>query len=1259
MDQNYFNISRLPKDPQSATKYFVEILLQNVYPLLQRISNKIQLRIKDGTLDESILFKIRDVYSLCSNQIKKCVLNLLDVFKHEHNQQLCLQESRQYILERLICCFEKLYSIEECLLESGNSSVDTLNSSLLITTMYFVNWIDQTFEILNKMSTVVYRTDYKESDEIYEEWKNEVVECVSELHTSIDELLLSAMTLCRYCLPSDQPIVKVRCQVVLRETKALLSDVIEGDLDAVFHATTESLKLPIKPSNTNLLIDVLKDVLYVLETNTNTALLALLVHCFSHSTSLVEVLRNHLKSKKDNMCPCNVNYDDVAESCVFVKDFDLYNERLLQIGSFAISCSSDQKRVLSLKSGLASLEALDPHLVPALMMSPNSTHSDLLIDSWNQEISEIKNNVFLIVDPIAFSDRVKQMMHQLLLDVTKENGYNNSKVCAVINIGCTVCDFFNIYNKYEPEALEQNAELVPLLKDLNKVQLECKVVSNMLSSGDDFVYDTNKSKSLKEVTFAQLLKRLKLLFTLVSRINALISPKDNDQHFYEDDPTIEDRNMTHTLYGKNGCTYINSPRKRINTISRSIFTRTANIRSSTAKYPLSILTKNLKVKQFKDLSFSVKLDEICDSSYKSKRSKSILYNSPMQRCSLRKAVLSRQCKAVYKDRDVLRNENAWESSAISEKGSLMDATTSLQITEVLNQINDLTNLSTVSRLPNNPTVSINQETFTEDKDIRSNILRLTINNENTAKFKHVWNISVNSSESNVDSSQASNITLPSNVTTLERINDLEFVENKLNELKMRRHIRKLHSRRRTRFLLGATIVLAFSTYINQVVGLESDAPTIQWPSMPRRNIAALAREGYLRSPVNGLKRSISTLAKNGQLPTFRSPYDETDKQEEDDESPDKRNMASIARLRSYSTMKRNIQALARDGHRFGRGQYSQPNEKRNIAALARNGLIHKKDEIAGDEYYYPFYQNPIPPLSEIDGPYDFNEMYDFQQSVNPDMFPPLSRVLKRSDVGIYPNMFVPNQMDSDGYWNLKRGSVGLPALGLYRPIYTDNNNRNKRSVLLIPDVIDKNDIDEDSEDYENESDDKRSVDEDYDQQTFVKRHIGSLARYGLLPTFRYSGGRYSRSGRARLLLPSQEYLPYRKYPSNENVQTREYISNTEDDASIDAGDDTYISPPAIPAHPHPTGRYFHRALSNEVPPSNSPSIPPPLTLSHYEAMTRNRWQPPKEPNKFYYFRSLKVPHHTSGKRYLLLPAVDKAIRKSYRNSSLPSRRKNL
>lgn len=248
----------------------------------------------------------------------------------------------------------------------------------------------------------------------------------------------------------------------------------------------------------------------------------------------------------------------------------------------------------------------------------------------------------------------------------------------------------------------------------------------------------------------------------------------------------------------------------------------------------------------------------------------------------------------------------------------------------------------------------------------------------------------------------------------------------------------------------------------------------QWPTFPRRNVAALARGGYLRNPSLGFKRSISTLAKNGQLPTFRSPYTDGGKQENDDDesSQEKRNMASIARLRSYSAMKRNIQALARDGYRVGRGQYNQNGEKRNIAAMARNGMFGKRDiESNGDEYYYPFYQNPLPPLSEIDGPLDYNELYDLQQSVNPDMFPPLSQVFKRSGFQPFADSYdgdhTSKMIDN---WSWKRGSYGMPVHGLYRPNYIDPTVRTKRYIMSIPDVIEGNEI-EKPEDNE----DKRSV----------------------------------------------------------------------------------------------------------------------------------------------------------------------------------------
>lgn len=61
----------------------------------------------------------------------------------------------------------------------------------------------------------------------------------------------------------------------------------------------------------------------------------------------------------------------------------------------------------------------------------------------------------------------------------------------------------------------------------------------------------------------------------------------------------------------------------------------------------------------------------------------------------------------------------------------------------------------------------------------NNVLSLTVNNETISK--RVWNIPVNvSSETPVDDSTASS--QPSNFSTLERLNDLNVLESKMNDL---------------------------------------------------------------------------------------------------------------------------------------------------------------------------------------------------------------------------------------------------------------------------------------------------------------------------------------------------------------------------------------------------------------------------------------------------------------------------------------------
>lgn len=106
----------------------------------------------------------------------------------------------------------------------------------------------------------------------------------------------------------------------------------------------------------------------------------------------------------------------------------------------------------------------------------------------------------------------------------------------------------------------------------------------------------------------------------------------------------------------------------------------------------------------------------------------------------------------------------------------------------------------------------------------------------------------------------------------------------------------------------------------------------------KRSVAALAAQGLLHHSNNAAaaaaKRSLATLAKNGQLPT-PDPEIVADAEQRNE---DKRYVGSLARsgnLMGYG--KRNIGTLARD--------FQLPqNGKRNLATMARLGMLGNRND---------------------------------------------------------------------------------------------------------------------------------------------------------------------------------------------------------------------------------------------------------------------------------------------------------------------------
>lgn len=97
----------------------------------------------------------------------------------------------------------------------------------------------------------------------------------------------------------------------------------------------------------------------------------------------------------------------------------------------------------------------------------------------------------------------------------------------------------------------------------------------------------------------------------------------------------------------------------------------------------------------------------------------------------------------------------------------------------------------------------------------------------------------------------------------------------------------------------------------------------------KRNLGSLARAGLLRTPSDYLKRSIATLAKNGQLPS-REPDSDESTSSGGGWSDDKRNVGSAFKSGYMLNGKRNIASLAR--------KYELPG-KRNIQSLLRTGML--------------------------------------------------------------------------------------------------------------------------------------------------------------------------------------------------------------------------------------------------------------------------------------------------------------------------------
>ncbi|GLV44179.1 Spitting Image [Carabus blaptoides fortunei] len=397
-------------------------------------------------------------------QLTTCLRLMFNLLCKELSNKLLIMESRRFLIKRFIYCFD---GIKKCL----NDDICQEPSP------GFIQWMDTALSLVSAMDASEY-----------------VTENMEKTKSGIEEVLCHAMSIAQISSAEDCKKIKAGIQSVLHELNQLNS---------------EYTKLEQNPSLCNLYIDLVSDKLCSLERKVNTAVLNISLQVFSTLIAPLKKLQQVCEDAETSIL--NRSEDDLDE---LVTALDMHVDCLIQVGLFAIACSTNTNIVSKIRSNLASLESLESELVPALTslyMEPSTVaclHANLFIEHWQQEVRKLKNSVCFIIDPVAFGQVVYEdykisleSFSQLMTDI--EFVFTKDRLLPI----CDRIEIFIIVARASIQDMRLTLDCL-ISRQCNKlveVFIELSAAINQLSDNSDRQYSK------------RVLKRLNVLKTMLKR----------------------------------------------------------------------------------------------------------------------------------------------------------------------------------------------------------------------------------------------------------------------------------------------------------------------------------------------------------------------------------------------------------------------------------------------------------------------------------------------------------------------------------------------------------------------------------------------------------------------------------------------------------------------------------------------------------------------------------------------------------------------
>ncbi|KAK9884752.1 hypothetical protein WA026_007601 [Henosepilachna vigintioctopunctata] len=426
----------------------------------------------------------RDFLIFQFTQLMSALELLADVIINEQKLNMILKSCRKSMCKRINFCLDTIGGIFKSKIELNNSGC-------------FLRWMDNALQKIIEVDIDIGQSN--------------CLKKFQEASTLFEDILSHAMSIAQICLAEDSKAIKGSTLTVLEA------------LEDLKHAISEK---KLNKAMVTLFVDICGDKLCALERRVDIAVLKLTLKVFSQ---YLLPLENIFKFCEEN----SGNEYDQQKFDNIVADFDLHVDRIMQIGLFAVFCSSNIKLGRNIRNCMASLEYLELELIPVAQMllahnsEVNQTSALIFKNYWICEANKLRSLIFEIVDPSAFCQIIKDAIY-VELDVLLEK-YRNKKdfsKCSFdtfIQHATVLTDF--LLTVFRCEDITTKSFLKDQIKNCCTVVRE---IQNAIEVLDDNSSETNNRTLKRCRIFKSQLKKMLLLF--------------RKENLTEDIPTFKEEN---------------------------------------------------------------------------------------------------------------------------------------------------------------------------------------------------------------------------------------------------------------------------------------------------------------------------------------------------------------------------------------------------------------------------------------------------------------------------------------------------------------------------------------------------------------------------------------------------------------------------------------------------------------------------------------------------------------------------------------------